>query len=83
MRKISCCGQTLWAMNLEHLDFLERYVESDLRERIPNINKSLASRLPQWIKSKKNRNEILKGISKLRLKLKENKYESKKAPNTG
>ncbi len=43
--RISCCGQTLWAMNLEHLNFLERYVESDLRKRLPNINKSLASRL--------------------------------------
>lgn len=80
--KISCCGHTLWAMNLEHLDFLERYVESSLRERIPNINKSLASRLPQWIKSSKNRNEILKGISRLRLKLKVNNYKLKKAPNT-
>lgn len=76
--KIPCCGHTLWAMNLEHLDFLEKYVESDLRERIPNINKSVASRLPQWIKSKNNRNEILKGISKLRLKLKENNYVSNK-----
>ncbi|WMX16349.1 hypothetical protein [Aureispira sp. CCB-E] len=73
-----CCGHTFWAMNLEHLAFVERYVESDLRERMPNINRSLASRLPQWIKSKKNRNEILKGISRLRLKLVENNYKSKK-----
>ena len=68
-------------MNLEHLDFLERYVESDLRERVPNINKSLASRLPQWIKSSKNRGEVLKGISRLRMKLKENNCKSKKVPN--
>lgn len=74
---ISCCGERLWAMNLEHLDFLECYVESELRERIPNINKSLASRLPQWIKSRKNRNEILRGIKKLRNKLKEENYKTK------
>ena len=51
------------------------------RERIPNINKSLASRLPQWIKSSKNRVEVLKGITRLRMTLKENNYKSKKAPN--
>ncbi|WP_326281641.1 hypothetical protein [Tamlana sp. 2201CG12-4] len=80
--KVPCCGQILWAMNLEHLDFLERYVESDLRERIPNINKSLASRLPKWIKSSKNRLEILKCIKKLRNKLIKGNYKSKIASNT-
>ncbi|MGH1338261.1 MAG: hypothetical protein ACRBFS_19210 [Aureispira sp.] len=76
--EIPCCGQTLWAMNVEHLDFLERYVEADLRGRLPNLNRSLASRLPPWIKSSKNRQEILKGISRLRLKLKKGNYTSKK-----
>lgn len=71
---ISCCGRTLWAMNIEHLDFLESYVKADLRSRVPTINKSLASRLPQWIKSKKNRDEILNCISKLRIKLVDNNY---------
>lgn len=79
---ISCCGERLWAMNLEHLDFLEHYVESELRERIPNINRSLASRLPQWIKSRKNRDEILRGIKKLRNKLKEENYKTKKVIKT-
>lgn len=65
-------------MNLEHLDFLERYIESGLRERIPNINKSLASRLPQWIKSNKNRDDILSCIKKLRQKLRESGYKSKR-----
>ena len=71
---IPCCGHTLWAMNLEHLDFIKRYVDSDLRERIPNMNSSLASRLPKWIKDKKNREEILKSIEKLRKRLKEGNY---------
>ncbi|WP_088068111.1 hypothetical protein [Gottfriedia luciferensis] len=66
-----CCGKTLWAYNKEHLDFLENYVRASLRERVPKINSSLASRLPNWIKSAKNREEILKGITKLRKKLKD------------
>lgn len=67
--QISCCGKTLWAYNEKHLDFLANYVGAKLRERTPNTNKSLASRLPQWIKSAKNRDEILKAIEKLRTKL--------------
>lgn len=74
---IPCCGQTLWAINIEHLNFLEGYIESSLRERTPNINRSLVSRLPQWIKSSKNRTELLKGISRLRLKLVEHNYRFK------
>lgn len=67
--QISCCGKTLWAYNEKHLDFLENYVKAKLRERTPSINKSLASRLPQWIKSAKNRDDIVKAIGKLRNKL--------------
>lgn len=64
-----CAGQVLWAWNAWHLDFLERYVSADLRERTPNVNKSLASRLPRWIKSAKNRDDVLKGIGRLRERL--------------
>lgn len=42
-----CCGETLWAYNKAHLEFIENYVGSMLRARTPNVNKSLASRLPQ------------------------------------
>src|SRR5215212_7033778 len=58
-----CAGQVLWAWNEWHLDWMERYVAADLRERTPNINMSLASRLPRWIKSAKNRDEVLKEAS--------------------
>src|SRR5699024_2318562 len=71
-----CCGETLWAYNKEHLDFLEQYVAATLRERThpdgtlwsqtPARNSTLASRLPAWIKSAKNREAVLKGIGKLR-----------------
>ena len=64
-----CAGEVLWAWNEWHLDWLERYVAADLRERTPNQNRSLASRLPRWIKSAKNRDEVLKGICRLRERL--------------
>lgn len=64
----SCCGEELWAYNLEHLDFLENYVGATIRSRVPNFNKSLASRLPQWLKEAKNRKEILKIIARLKEK---------------
>jgi hypothetical protein len=72
---IPCCGHKLWAVNLEHLDFLERYVGSQLRERQANVNKSMASRLPQWIKDRKNKDEILVCIARLRDRLASNGYQ--------
>lgn len=64
-----CAGHVLWAWNVWHLDFIERYVSADLRERTPDINTSLASRLPRWIKSAKHRDDVLKGIARLRARL--------------
>ena len=40
----SCCGQVLWAYNEAHLNFLESYVQSRLRERLPDDTLGLA----QW-----------------------------------
>jgi hypothetical protein len=73
--QISCCGETLWAYNKKHLEFIKEYVQAELRERSKDedsgwSNQSLASRLPKWIKSKKNRKNILKAIGKLENKLK-------------
>lgn len=63
---IECCGgKILWAYSERHLNFIENYVGASLRERQPHVNKSMASRLPQWIKSAKNRDEILKAIERL------------------
>ena len=67
--KTGCCGNTLWAYNQKHLDFLEGYVSASIRERLPNINQRLASRLPNWIKSANNRESILKCIIKLKKQL--------------
>ena len=64
-----CASETLWAYNRKHLEFIENYVRAKLRERTPNTNKSLASRLPQWIKKAKNRDAVLKAVKKLKEKL--------------
>ena len=72
--KIQCCGNTLWAFNEEHLNYLENYIGAKLRERQrdPDLgwsNQSMTSRLPRWMKDSNNRIEVLKGIQKLRAML--------------
>lgn len=66
-----CCGETLWAYNLRHLQLIEDYVSAQLRESAPGPyfgwnNSSVASRLPKWIKDGKNRADLLKAIARLR-----------------
>ena len=65
-------GNTLFAYNLEHLQFLRDFVEDKLRERRQNeygwSNQSLGSRLPKWLQSAKNRNVIIKKIDELKNK---------------
>jgi hypothetical protein len=66
--QVPCCGETLWAHNEAHLDYLECFVRATLREERPS---TLASRLPSWMKSAKNRDEVLKCIGRLRARLAE------------
>jgi DNA-directed RNA polymerase subunit RPC12/RpoP len=67
---MNCCDNILWAYNYEHLDFLRSHVEAKLRERNTQemANKSLGSRLPKWMTSKKNREMILKALMQLKNK---------------
>ena len=71
--KAPCCGETLWAYNVRHLDFLEDYVAAKLREhqRGPHgwRNQALANRLPRWMKQAGNREEMLRCITALRGRL--------------
>ena len=63
---------TVFAYNEQHLDWLERFVSADLRERTHlegRANISMASRLPRWMKLAKNRDDVLRAIEKLRAKL--------------
>lgn len=71
---VSCAGDTLWALNREHLTLVKRFVSATLRERVRDTefgwqNKSLLNRLPKWIQSAKHRDEVLRGIRKLETKL--------------
>lgn len=66
--EIECCGELLWAYNLEHLQMIEEYVGAKLRERTNKGRNSFFSKLPQWIKSAKNRDEVLRAIRRLREK---------------
>jgi hypothetical protein len=61
--QISCCGQTLWALNPRHLGYMRGYVSAGLRERLKPG--SMASKLPRWLMSAKNRREIVRCIDKL------------------
>ncbi|WP_427924019.1 hypothetical protein [Streptomyces sp. cg40] len=60
----------VWAYNLRHLDLIRRFVAADLRERAPwydtGQKMTLVARLPAWIKSAKNRDEVLRAVDRLR-----------------
>ncbi len=69
--RTSCCGETLWAYNVAHLDFLEAFISRKLRATLPHprwgwANSSLESRLPKWMTDAGHREEVLKGIQQLR-----------------
>ncbi|SEO21651.1 hypothetical protein SAMN05216267_102040 [Actinacidiphila rubida] len=63
----------LWAYNLEHLDVIRRFVQASLRERAPwydtGRKMTLVARLPVWIKRAKNRDEILRAVSRIHASL--------------
>lgn len=60
----------LWAYNHRHLTQLEQYVQATLRERAPWYDSgrkmTMLARLPRWITSAKNREEILRVIARIR-----------------
>jgi hypothetical protein len=63
----------LWAYNLEHLDLIRRFVRAPLRERAPwydtGHKMTLVARLPAWIKRAKNRDEVLRAVSRIHASL--------------
>jgi len=62
-------GENLWAVNEQHLSYLEAYVAAGVRETTIPSNGTIASRLPAWIKSAKNREDLLRALAKLRVRL--------------
>ena len=64
----------LYAYNAVHLDWIEAFVAAGLRERRIGegmANRSIASRLPAWIKAAKNREDVLRALARLRRRLAE------------
>jgi hypothetical protein len=63
----------LYAFNAAHLDYIESYVRDPLRREAVAPggfrNRSIASRLPRWVKSAGNRDEVLKLIARMRARL--------------
>jgi hypothetical protein len=61
---------SLWAYNLPHLDLIRRFVAADLRERAPwydtGQKMTLVARLPSWMKSAKNRDEVVRAVDRIR-----------------
>jgi hypothetical protein len=71
-----CCGQVLWAYHAWHLTYLEEYIGATLRERRPEVYRSLAARLPSWMKTAKHRDEVLQALARLRARLLEGGEDS-------
>ena len=69
----ACGSETLWVYNGLHLAWLMGFVSAGLRERSRDpksgwSNQALASRLPRWMTSAKNRDRVLKALNKLEIK---------------
>lgn len=65
--QVEFSGETLWAYNREHLDFLAEHVGAKLRERRgANLSRSIGSRLPRWMTSAGNREAVLQVMEKLK-----------------
>ncbi|MBK6821830.1 MAG: hypothetical protein IPG87_02125 [Saprospiraceae bacterium] len=62
-------GELIWAYNQKHLLEIENYVRATLRERTTDRFKmTMVEKLPDFIKSAKNREEVLKTLEKMQNK---------------
>jgi hypothetical protein len=59
--RLSCSS----SYNAAHLSFIRDYAQATIRIRAPDQNRSLASRLPRFLKDHRNRAAVLKAISAL------------------
>jgi hypothetical protein len=67
-----CRGKVFWAYNRRHLNAIKSYVAAARRVRGSASGKwSMVARLPTWVKLAKNREAVLKCISRLEAKLDE------------
>ena len=63
-------GNTLWLYNLEHLEYVRSYVSAKLRGDDGRHKYSIVTNLPRWVKSRKNRELIIKKLNGLEARLK-------------
>ena len=61
-------SEVFWANNYEHLDYMRAYISAGLRERNMREFYTLVEKLPNFIKSAKNREKLVKLIDKLKKK---------------
>ncbi|MEP1489910.1 MAG: hypothetical protein ABJK28_15930 [Algibacter sp.] len=61
-------GNNFWALNYQHLEYLKEYISAELRERNGRVQWTLVEKLPDWMKSRKNRDKIVKLITDLERK---------------
>ncbi|MFH8892830.1 hypothetical protein [Streptomyces sp. NPDC017949] len=61
-----CAGRILWAYDEAHVDALAGYVGARLRERHASPTRAMFARLPAWMKSAANREQVLAGLASLR-----------------
>lgn len=59
-------SNVFWAYNLDHIDYLLRFIQANLRERNSKMNGggTMVARLPMFVKEAKNRDKLLKIIEK-------------------
>lgn len=61
-------NEVFWAFNDKHLAYLERYISATLREHKARTGFTLLEKLPKFYHEAKNREDLLKIITKLRNK---------------
>jgi hypothetical protein len=61
-------NEVFWALNYSHLDYLERYISATLREHKDRTHFTLLEKLPKFYQEAKNRDGLLKIITKLKHK---------------
>jgi len=59
-------NEVFWAFNDKHLEYLERYISAILREHKARTGFTLLEKLPKFYHEAKNREDLLKIITKLR-----------------
>ena len=64
-------GNHIWSFNREHITFLEDWIEAKHREKgmlKHPYHGSLETTLPKWMTAHKNRDAVLKALTKLKAK---------------